>query len=73
MGMLPARHYVSEHTKFITEVLAQKPQLVDEQKKGRAMWWDKSPREADRLETLERMLEKTESERAMAAVANRAT
>ena len=35
--------------------------------------WDKSPREADRLETLERMLEKTESERAMAAVANRAT
>ena len=47
MGMLPARHYVSEHTKFITEVLAQKPQLVDEQKKGRAMWWDKSPRDLD--------------------------
>ena len=47
MGMLPARHYVSEHTKFIAEVLAQKPQLVDEQKKGRAMWWDKSPRDLD--------------------------
>lgn len=47
MGMLPARHYVSEHTKFINEVLEQKPQLVDEQKKGRAMWWDKSPRDLD--------------------------
>jgi hypothetical protein len=45
--MLPARHYVSEHTKFIAEVLAQKPQLVDEQKKGRAMWWDKPPRDLD--------------------------
>ena len=45
MGMLPARHYVSEHTKFINEVLEQKPQFADEQKKGRAMWWDKSPRD----------------------------
>ena len=35
--------------------------------------WDKSPREADRLETLERMLEKIESGRATAAAANRAT
>lgn len=30
MGMLPARHYVSEHTKFINEVLEQKPQFADE-------------------------------------------
>ena len=27
--MLPARHYESEHTQFIRELLAQKPQLVD--------------------------------------------
>lgn len=47
MGMLPSRHYVSEHTKFIAEVLEHKPQLVDEQRKGRAMWWDKSPRDLD--------------------------
>lgn len=47
MGMLPARHYVSEHTKFIAEVLAQKPELADEQKKGRAMWWDKKPRDLE--------------------------
>ena len=52
MGMLPARHYVSEHTKFINEVLEQKPQLADEQKKGRAMWWDKLPRD---LETRRKM------------------
>ena len=51
MGMLPARHYVSDHTKFIREVLAKKPELADEQKKGRAIWWDKTPRElADRGE-----------------------
>lgn len=51
MGMLPSRHYVSEHTQFIREVLQKKPELVAEQKKGRAIWWDKSPRElADRSE-----------------------
>ena len=47
MGMLPARHYVSEHTKFIDDVLAQKPELDDDRKKGRALWWDKSPRDLD--------------------------
>ena len=43
MGMLPARHYESDHTKFIREVLEQKPAQVEEQRKGRAMWWDKLP------------------------------
>ncbi len=47
MGMLPARHYVSEHTRFINEVLAQKPELADEQRTGRAIWWDKTPRDLD--------------------------
>lgn len=45
MGMLPARNYVSDHTTFIREMLERKPQIVDEQRKGRAIWWDKSPRE----------------------------
>ena len=45
MGMLPSRHYVSEHTQFIRDVLRKKPELVAEQKKSRAIWWDKSPRE----------------------------
>ena len=33
--------YESDHTKFMRELLAQKPQLADEQHKGRAIWWDK--------------------------------
>jgi DNA ligase-1 len=35
--------------------------------------WDKPPREADRLETLERMLQKTDTDRDVAPAANRAT
>ena len=45
MGMLPSRHYVSDHTKFIREVIEKKPEIAADQKKGRAIWWDKSPRE----------------------------
>lgn len=37
--------YESEHTRFINEWLAQHPQELDEQKAGRAMWWDKPPRD----------------------------
>lgn len=33
--------YESEHTKFIREWLAQHPEQIEEQKKGRALWWDK--------------------------------
>lgn len=45
MGMLPARHYVSEHTTFIRDLIAKKPSIADDQRKGRAIWWDKTPRE----------------------------
>lgn len=41
--MLPARHYESAHTRFIRELLQTKPQIADEQQKGRALWWDKRP------------------------------
>jgi hypothetical protein len=34
--------YESDHTKFMRELMAQQPHLADEQKKGRAMWWDKA-------------------------------
>lgn len=40
---LPSRHYVSDHTEFIRDLLAEKPQLADEQRRGRAIWWDKTP------------------------------
>jgi|JRYI01.1.fsa_nt_gb hypothetical protein len=53
MGMLPARHYVSEHTQFIREVLEEKPQVAVEQRKGRAMWWDKAPRELAELRRMD--------------------
>lgn len=38
--------YESEHTKFMREWLAQHPEQVEEQRKGRALWWDK-PQDLD--------------------------
>jgi hypothetical protein len=37
--------YESELTKFMREFLAQHPEEVVSQKKGRAIWWDKDARE----------------------------
>ncbi|MDO8931370.1 MAG: DUF3460 family protein [Rhodocyclaceae bacterium] len=39
--------YESEHTRFMREWLEMHPQELDEQKKGRALWWDKAPVDAD--------------------------
>lgn len=33
--------YESEHTKFMREWLEKHPKELDEQKTGRALWWDK--------------------------------
>lgn len=33
--------YESEHTRFMREWLASHPQELEEQRKGRALWWDK--------------------------------
>ena len=43
--MLPSRHYESEHTKFMREFMRQRPDMAQKQREGRAMWWDKTPRE----------------------------
>jgi len=43
--MLPARHYVSEHTQFIRKLLETKPELERQQREGREIWWDKTPDE----------------------------
>jgi hypothetical protein len=51
--MLPARHYVSDHTKFIRELMEQKPQLEEEQKKARARWWDKRPQDLAEREKMD--------------------
>ena len=44
--------YESEHTRFMREWLAKHPQEIDEQKRGRALWWDAPPRD---LETQKRL------------------
>ena len=43
--MLPSRHYESEYTKFIRELMKKNPDLVQKQREARAIWWDKNPRE----------------------------
>ena len=45
MGMLPARNYESDHTRFIREMKDKKPALETEQQRSRAIWWDKLPRD----------------------------
>ena len=47
--------YESEHTKFMREWMEKHPQEAEEQRKGRALWWDK-PQD---LETLRRNAEAT--------------
>ena len=45
MPMLPARHYESDHTRFIREMKEGKPDLEREQQKARAIWWDTRPQD----------------------------
>jgi Protein of unknown function (DUF3460) len=33
--------YESEVTRFIRDLIAKNPQIVEQQKKNRATWWDK--------------------------------
>lgn len=47
MPLLPARHYVSDHTRFIDDLLAKKPELEASQRAGRKIWWDKLPSEVE--------------------------
>ncbi len=36
-----AKYYESDATKLIRDLLNENPQIAEEQKKGRALWWDK--------------------------------
>lgn len=47
MPLLPARNYESDHTRFMRELMAKKPEFAVEQRKGRAIWWDKRPAELE--------------------------
>jgi hypothetical protein len=33
--------YESDHTRFMRELFEKRPELALEQRKGRALWWDK--------------------------------
>jgi uncharacterized membrane protein YkoI len=48
--------YESEHTKFMREWMEKHPEELQEQKKGRALWWDKPP------QTLETMKDNAAAE-----------
>jgi hypothetical protein len=37
--------YESDITKFMRQFMAQHPEEIDSQKKGRGAWWDKTPRD----------------------------
>ena len=44
--------YVSEFTRFIDDLKAKDPAIVADQKKGRAIWWDKKPQTAEDREEI---------------------
>lgn len=35
------KSYESDITQFIRGLLQEKPQIIEDQKKGRALWWDR--------------------------------
>ena len=44
--------YVSEITHFLQALKDSNPGIAAEQKKGRAIWWDKKPQSAEEVEQL---------------------
>jgi Protein of unknown function (DUF3460) len=45
--------YESDITKFIRELKAAKPHLEEDQRKGRAIWWDKKPLDVSEKDAFE--------------------
>ncbi len=41
-----AKYYESDITIMMRDLLREKPQIVEEQRKGRALWWDR-PQDLD--------------------------
>lgn len=39
--MAKLKGYVSEYTQFMREWLQQHPEQIEEQNRGRALWWDR--------------------------------
>ena len=45
--------YESEHTKFIREWLALRPEELEERRKGIALWWDRPQTEEEQKRNAE--------------------
>ncbi len=47
-----AKYYESDATRLIRDLIKENPHIAEEQKKGRAMWWDKviTPEDLKRAE-----------------------
>ncbi len=45
--------YVSDHTQWMNEQLAGNPEWVEDQKLGRALWWDKKQESESTLRNAE--------------------
>ncbi len=43
MPLLPARHYISDHERFLQGLRDALPDLAQKQREARAIWWDKDP------------------------------
>ena len=41
------KYYESDATLLIRDLLSKKPEIVEDQKKGRALWWDKKHTQED--------------------------
>lgn len=44
--------YVSDHTVFMREWLAQNPQELEVRRDGRALWWSERPRSEEEAQRL---------------------
>jgi hypothetical protein len=42
---LPSRHYESEQALFLRKLQQERPELAQDKRAGRAIWWDKRPQE----------------------------
>ncbi len=40
-GKAMAKSYESDTTRFLRDLLQEKPHIAEEQRKGRGLWWDK--------------------------------
>ena len=42
--------YISEISNFLNDLKARNPDIDEDQKRGRAIWWDKKPQTAEERE-----------------------